>query len=37
MSGHIVGIAQVGARFVAYHGDAGLGGRTGHVRGKVKV
>ena len=37
MSGYVVGIVRVGARFAACHSDAGLGGRAGHVRGKVKI
>ena len=37
MSRQVVGIVRVGARFAAYHSDARLGGRAGHVRRKVKI
>ena len=37
MSGHVVSIIRVGARFVACHRDAGFSGRTGHIRWEVKV
>ena len=37
MSGHVVSIVRVGARFAACHRDAGFSGRTGQVRWEVKV
>ena len=37
MPGPVVGIVRVGAMFAACHSDAGLGGRAGQVRGKVKI
>ena len=37
MSGHVVSMVRVGARFAACHRDAGLGGRTEQVRWEVKV
>ena len=37
MSRHVAGIVRVGARFVANHSDARLGGRAGHVRAEVKI
>ena len=37
MSRHVASIVRVGARLVAYHSEACLGGRAGHVRGEVKI
>ena len=37
MSGHVVSIVGIGARFSAYPSDAGFGNRAGQGRGEVKV
>ena len=37
VSGHVVGIVRVGARFAACHSDAGFGSRAGQVRGEVMI
>ena len=37
LSGYVVDIVRIGARFAACHSDAGLGSGSGQVRGKVKI
>ena len=37
MSGHVVSVVRVGARFAACHRDAGFSGRTGQVGWEVKI
>ena len=37
LSGHVVDIVRVSARFAACHSDAGFGSGAGQVRGKVKI
>ena len=37
VSRHVASVVRVDARFAANYSDARLSGRTGHVRGEVKV
>ena len=37
MSGHVVSIVRVGARFAACHRDAGFSDTSGQVRWEVEV